>query len=190
LRRTPLLSSAPAFSLTRRVPSFLVYALDRLGAACEWCCDAVAAVPAAPLTGLPLARLSPCVTCLSVFRFCRVLTRCVPLCLVYALGRLGAASESCCDAVAAVLVAPLTGMPLARLCACVTCLSLFRFCYVLTWLCLFCLVYALDGLGVARESCCDAVAVVPAALLTGLPLARLSACLTCPSLFRSCYVLT
>jgi hypothetical protein len=66
------------------VPFCLVYALDCHRAASESGCDTVAVVPTAVLTGLPLARLSALAICLSLFRFCRVLTRCRPFCLVYA----------------------------------------------------------------------------------------------------------
>jgi hypothetical protein len=76
-------------------------------------CDAVTAVLAPHLMVLPLARLSACVTCPSIFCACCVLTRRVPFCLVYSLDCHRAARESCCDAVAAVPAAPLTGLPLA-----------------------------------------------------------------------------
>jgi hypothetical protein len=54
---------------------------------------------------------------------------------------------------------------------------LFGACCVLTWCGPLCFVYALDCHRAARESCCDAVAAVPAA-----PLIRLCAWTTCPSL--------
>jgi hypothetical protein len=57
---------------------------------------------------------------------------------------------------------------------------LFGACCVLTWCGPLCFVYALDCHRAARESCSDAVAAVPAAPLTGLPLARLCACVICP----------
>jgi hypothetical protein len=52
-----------------------------------------------------------------LFGACCVLTFGDPLCFVYALDCHRAARESCCDALAAVMAAPLMGVPLTRMCA-------------------------------------------------------------------------